>query len=106
MPLRGLFHNTGKIHIAVGLTLASFEFLLRLIDHVNATLATHDLAIAVALLERAQRISDLHRPSPLRGAERLETITPHEPKQMPTAPGRGDHLPFTRQWWARQGSNL
>ena len=48
--------------------MTSFEFLLGLVDHVDAAFTTHDLAITVALLKRAQRISDLHRSSPLRGA--------------------------------------
>lgn len=82
-----------------GSALAGLVFLLRLVDHVDPALAAHDLAIAVALLERAQRISDLHRPSPLRGAERLETCA--------SLAGRDDHPALYRgRWWARQGSNL
>jgi hypothetical protein len=48
--------------------LAGLELFLGLVDHVDAALAAHNLAIAMALLERAQRILDLHRSSPLRGA--------------------------------------
>jgi hypothetical protein len=50
------------------LALTSLEFLLSLVDHIDPALAAHDLAIAVTLLERPERISDLHQPSPVRGA--------------------------------------
>ena len=51
-----------------GLALAGLEALLRLVDHVDAAFTAHDLAIAVTLLERAERVTDLHRSSPIRGA--------------------------------------
>ena len=53
-------------------TLTGFVALLRLVDHIDAALAAHDLAIAMTRLERAERIRNLHRSSPIRGAQRLE----------------------------------
>ena len=44
--------------------LAGFEPALRLVDDVDAALAAHDTAVAVTLLERAERVLDLHRSSP------------------------------------------
>lgn len=41
-------------------TLAGFELALRLVDHVDAAFATHDAAVPVAGLERAERVPDLH----------------------------------------------
>jgi hypothetical protein len=46
-----------------GSTLAGFEPALRLIDHVNAALATHNAAITVPVLERAERIANFHVPT-------------------------------------------
>jgi len=40
--------------------LTCFEAALGLVDHVDAALAAHDAAIAMALLERAERVLDLH----------------------------------------------
>lgn len=42
------------------LTLTCFEATLCLIDHVNAALAAHNTAVAVPVLERAERVLDLH----------------------------------------------
>ena len=42
------------------LALASFELALRLVDHVDAAFATHNTAITVPVLERAERVLDLH----------------------------------------------
>ena len=38
------------------LALTSFEPWLRLVDYIDAALAAHDAAIAVTLLERAERV--------------------------------------------------
>jgi len=40
--------------------LTGFEPALRLIDDVNAAFATHNTAIAMPILERAERIANLH----------------------------------------------
>jgi hypothetical protein len=50
------------------LALASFELALRLVDHVDAAFATHNTAITVPVLERAERVLDLHGLSPICGA--------------------------------------
>ena len=50
------------------LALTGFEAALRLVDDVDAALTAHDTAIAVTLLERAERVLDFHRISPCRGA--------------------------------------
>ncbi len=42
------------------LALTSFELALRLVDHVDAAFATHNTAITVPVLERAERVLDLH----------------------------------------------
>ena len=42
------------------LALASFELALRLVDNVDAAFATHNAAITVPVLERAERVLDLH----------------------------------------------
>ena len=49
--------------------------LLRLVDHIDAAFTAHDLAIAMTLLERAERVCNLHRCSPCRGAVRLFKTT-------------------------------
>lgn len=54
--------------------LTGFVALLRLVDHIDAALAAHDLAIAMTRLERAERVRNLHRSSPIRGAQRLEIL--------------------------------
>jgi hypothetical protein len=40
--------------------LTGFEPALRLVDDVNAAFATHNTAIAMPILERAERIANLH----------------------------------------------
>tara|TARA_R110002124_G_scaffold44532_6_gene135762 strand:- start:590 stop:811 length:222 start_codon:yes stop_codon:yes gene_type:complete len=40
--------------------LAGFEPTLCLIDHVNAAFATHNAAITVPVLERAERVANFH----------------------------------------------
>ena len=50
------------------LALASFELALRLVDHVDAAFATHNTAVTVPVLERAERVLDLHGLSPICGA--------------------------------------
>ena len=40
--------------------LTSFVTLLGLVDNIDPALAAHDLAIAVTLLERAERVCDFH----------------------------------------------
>jgi hypothetical protein len=51
--------------IQVFSALASFELALRFVDHVNAAFATHDPAITVPVLQRAERVLDLHGKSPV-----------------------------------------
>jgi hypothetical protein len=46
--------------LASGLALAGLEPGLRLVDDIDAALAAHHAAIAVAQLERAERVSNLH----------------------------------------------
>ena len=48
-----------------GSALASFEPTLRFVDHINAAFATHNTAITVPVLERAERVLDLHGLSPV-----------------------------------------
>ena len=47
------------------LALARFEAALGLVDHIYAALATHNAAVTVPVLERAERVLDLHGPSPV-----------------------------------------
>ena len=47
------------------LALAGFETAVCLIDDIDAALATHDPAITVPVLERAERVLDLHGVSPV-----------------------------------------
>jgi hypothetical protein len=49
----------------VNLTLTRFETLLGFVDHINTALAAHYAAIAVTRLQRAERVFNLHRSSPL-----------------------------------------
>jgi hypothetical protein len=46
------------------LALTSLIALLRLVDHVHATLATNQLVVAVTAADRLQRVTDLHIRSP------------------------------------------
>ena len=51
------------------LALTGLEPALRLVDHIDAALTAHDAAIAMALLERAEGVTDLHGACPsCRGA--------------------------------------
>ncbi len=59
-PASGLFDFT----ILPASALAGLEAALGLVDHVNTALAAHDTAIAVPVLQRAERVPDLHGPSP------------------------------------------
>jgi hypothetical protein len=45
------------------LTLAGFEPTICFVDHVNAAFATHNTAITVPVLERAERVFDFHNKS-------------------------------------------
>jgi hypothetical protein len=58
-PKDGLF-----IKLLSFLSLTGFEARLRLVDYVDAALTAYDAAIAVTLLKRAERVFDLHSPSP------------------------------------------
>jgi hypothetical protein len=44
----------------VFLALTGFEPALRLVDHINAAFATHNAAITVPVLERAEGIANFH----------------------------------------------
>ena len=44
--------------------LTGLETLLRLVDYIDAAFAAHDLTVTMALLERTERVTDLHRSSP------------------------------------------
>ena len=48
------------VTLASGSALAGLEPALRFVDHVNAALATHNAAITVPVLERAERIANFH----------------------------------------------
>ena len=66
------------MHQAALLTLTGFITLLRLVDHIDAALAAHDLAVAVTQLQRAERVFDLHGSSPYRGARApIKKLCPH-----------------------------
>ncbi len=45
--------------------LACFKAALGLVDHIDTALATHNAAITVPVLERAERVLDLHGLSPV-----------------------------------------
>tara|TARA_R110002012_G_scaffold297839_2_gene495937 strand:- start:2 stop:295 length:294 start_codon:yes stop_codon:yes gene_type:complete len=53
-----------KIELLQVSALTGFEPALRFVDNVNAAFATHNTAIAMPILERAERIANLHRWSP------------------------------------------
>ena len=55
-----ILRSTAQIHSIRNLALTGFEPALRLVDNIDAALAAHDAAVAVTLLERAERIFDLH----------------------------------------------
>ena len=53
----------------LGLALTGLKAALGLVDHVNAAFAAHDAAIPVPVLQRAERVANFHRSSPVcRGA--------------------------------------
>ena len=54
-----------QIRLAARSALAGFEPALGLVDHVYAAFAAHDPAIAVPVLQRTERVLDLHQSSPL-----------------------------------------
>ncbi len=62
--MRGLCINCPSVFLA----LTSFEAALRFVDYVNAALTAHNTAIAMALLERTERVTNFHVNSPSRGA--------------------------------------
>lgn len=74
------------------LALASFELALRLVDNVDAAFATHNAAITVPVLERAERVLDLHG---------LLLISRRDVRLVNRAPQSG----AMNSWWAILGSN-
>ena len=59
-----------------GSALTGFEPALRLVDHIDAALTAHDAAIAMALLERAEGVTDFHVACPsCRGARIAPWVT-------------------------------
>jgi hypothetical protein len=68
-PPRTCVQGGFSIRKQVRLALTRLELLLCLVDHIHAAFAAHDLTVTVTLLERPERVSDLHRPSPYRGAQ-------------------------------------
>ena len=52
------------IRFADASALTGLVALLRLVDHIDAALAAHDLAIAMTRLQRAERVRNLQRSSP------------------------------------------
>ena len=69
--------------VVAGLALAGLEPALRLVDHIDAALAAHDAAIAVALLERAEGVTYLHGRCPIcRGARFAPWVAVH-PRSNP-----------------------
>ena len=74
-------------------TLTGFEPALRLVDHVDAAFSAHNTAVAVPVLERAERIANLHGRSPhvvARASAGLRAVRANEP---------------VNSWWAILGSN-
>ena len=74
------------------LALTCLETALRLVDDVDAALAAHNTAIAVALLERTQRVPYFHRSHPL--SRRGDCALGYSPARGPM-----------NSWWAVLGSN-
>jgi hypothetical protein len=75
------------------LALTGFEPALRLVDHIDAALTAHDAAIAMALLERAEGVTNLHGACPsCRGARIAPWVAlrPNWPE---------------KSWWTILGSN-
>ena len=61
-----------------GSALTGLVPLLRLVDHIDAALAAHDLAIAMTRLERAERVRNLHLISP---SQRVCALKLHLPPE-------------------------
>ena len=60
-------------------TLTGLVALLRLVDHIDAAFTAHDLAIAMTVLQRAERVCNFHRSiSLVRGASsrQLKNVAP------------------------------
>jgi hypothetical protein len=51
------------------LALAGLEPAVRLVDHVDATLAAHDAVVAVATAKRFQRVADFHGTVPFKAID-------------------------------------
>ncbi len=74
--------------------LTGLEAALGLVDDVYAALAAHDTAVPVPILQRAERVADLHgRPFPLSQALNGAVGFASRPS------------PARIQWWAVLGSN-
>jgi|GEM_PF-6078731 hypothetical protein len=56
-------HPNSKSYLL--LTLTGLEARLCFVDHINTALAAHDTTVAVTRLQRAERVFNLHRSSPL-----------------------------------------
>jgi hypothetical protein len=80
-----------------GLALAGFEPGLRLVDHINAAFATHNAAVTVPVLERAERILDLHGLSPVLWRDPCAFVTGVPAAVTPAG--------TVNSWWALLGSN-
>ena len=57
-----------KIPRLIRSALTCLEPALRLVDYVDAALAAHNAAVAVPVLERTKRVTNLHGPLLCRGA--------------------------------------
>ena len=91
--------------LAVALALAGFEPALRLVDDVYTALATHDAAVAVPVLERAERVANLHGASSLMSVARSSAGLRSGADAPVSGAARGDPG-WRNKWWAIQGSNL
>src|SRR5437762_4456721 len=63
--------------------LAGLEARIGLVDDVDASLAPHDAAVLVALLQRLQRIGDLHDTDPRKARNIGSGMPPVNPCQSP-----------------------
>ena len=80
------------------LALTGFEPALRFVDHVNAAFATHNAAVTVPVLERAERIANFH--------VHLLSVMARTSAGLRAArqPLKGGQTSEIR-WWAILGSN-
>ena len=78
--------------VASSLALTRFEPALRFVDHINAALTAHNTAVAVTLLERAERVLYLHGNL---------LISRRDMRLVNRAPLGG----AMNSWWAILGSN-